>query len=86
MEDRDPQAALAVEMVCPECASAFESIFDAGAFLVGRLESRRSELVRQIHLLASHYRWGEPEILVLPPPRRLAYVQAIEDELAATAS
>lgn len=86
MEHRDPQAELSVEMTCPECENTFESTFDAGGYLLARLEHRRAELIRQVHVLASRYGWGEPEILVLPPPRRLAYVQAIEDELVATVS
>ncbi|HEX2681853.1 MAG TPA: hypothetical protein VHQ03_11230, partial [Candidatus Dormibacteraeota bacterium] len=86
MEDSDPQAEVAVDMTCPACGANFSAGFDAGGYLVAKLEHRRGELIHQVHLLASHYRWAEADILDLSPPRRLAYVHAIEDELGAAAS
>ncbi len=59
---------------CPECDHEQVVKFDPYAF---RTASRES-LLRDVHILASTYHWGEQEILALPRERRHHYLRLID--------
>jgi hypothetical protein len=77
MEARAPKVDLELGVVCPECAHAFASPLDVTAFFLAEMRARGDRLLREVHLLALHYHWSEPEILALPRDRRHAYLTLV---------
>jgi len=63
-----------VQAACPECGTARAVDLDP----YGALRHRPDTLLLQVHRLAWHYHWSEAEILALPRPRRLRYLQLID--------
>src|SRR6266536_3297301 len=82
MAELDPQAELVLTLACPACGDEFEVPFDAGDFLARELAGVR-DLERDVHRLALHYHWSEPEILALTVDRRRRYLELLAEELAA---
>jgi hypothetical protein len=75
----DPQAEVILNLSCPSCGHAFQSLFDIGEYIRHDLR-RASERVHQdVHLLALHYHWSEKDILELPETRRQAYLRLLAD-------
>jgi hypothetical protein len=75
--DADPQAVVTLGFDCPSCARNWQSPFDIVEFLWRRLDATARDLLREVHVLASHYGWGEREIVALPPRRRRHYLELI---------
>jgi hypothetical protein len=73
---------LSTELVakCVECGTEQTLLFDIQSLLFLRLAHERRELARQVHLLASTYRWSREEILSLSRLERRAYSAMIESE------
>lgn len=69
-----PALVLQVQAACPECGTAHAVDLDP----YGALRHRPDTLLLQVHRLAWHYHWSEAEILALPRPRRLRYLQLID--------
>ncbi len=68
-------AAVLVSIVtCPECGTAVDVSFDAGAMLWDRVAAAAPELLADVASLARAYGWNETEVLALPPVRRRAYL------------
>jgi hypothetical protein len=82
MAELDPQAELVLTLACPACGNEFEVPFDTGDFLARELAGVR-DLERDVHRLALHYHWSEPEILALTVDRRRRYLELLAEELAA---
>jgi hypothetical protein len=77
MAEHDPQAELELDLSCPSCGAAFSVDLDAGTFLLQELDARGAQLLEDVHALAMHYHWSEPEILALPPRRRERYLDLL---------
>jgi hypothetical protein len=77
----DPLARLGIRGLCPGCGAQARLTFDPATFLFARLRRRR-DILDDIDLIASHYHWGEAEILDLPIARRHAYLARIEARLS----
>ena len=73
---------LSTELVaqCVECGKEQPLHFDIQSLLFLRLARERREVARQVHLLASTYKWGREEILNLSREERRAYSAMIEFE------
>jgi hypothetical protein len=69
-----PELALAVAAVCPGCGAA--NTVPVAPYR--SLDADADALFDEIHALASHYHWGEAEILALPRERRRRYLRLIE--------
>lgn len=76
LEAVSPDVADSVDVVCPDCGSASHVRIDPLTFAFPRVET----LLREVHMIASAYRWTEPEILDLPVARRRAYAELIRAE------
>jgi hypothetical protein len=77
MARHDPQAELELDLSCPNCGNAFSVVFDAAAFLLQEIDDAAAGLLRQVHILASHYGWSEDEILRIPAARRVRYLELV---------
>ncbi|MBI1868058.1 MAG: hypothetical protein HYS06_07175 [Methylocystis sp.] len=73
----DPQAEVMLELECPGCGFHWTAPFDIVEFLWRRLESTVSTLLREVHIIASHYGWSERDILTLSPFRRRRYLELV---------
>ncbi|HEX7677101.1 MAG TPA: hypothetical protein VF713_03180 [Thermoanaerobaculia bacterium] len=74
-----PSLADLVQGVCPECGAEIDVYFDPQSFTLAELRQEALFIYDEIHLLASHYRWSESEILALPSARRVRYAELIRE-------
>jgi len=81
MAERDPQAVLELDLVCPTCGRDVSLLFDAGEFLLQELDVRATRLIEDVHALALHYHWSERDILALPAERRERYLELLATSL-----
>jgi hypothetical protein len=77
MAAADPQAGSAIALRCPGCGHAWEAGFDIAAYLWRELDDWARRVLLEVHALASHYGWTEPDVLALPPARRRAYLEMV---------
>ncbi|MDQ3259154.1 MAG: hypothetical protein M3R15_35700, partial [Acidobacteriota bacterium] len=77
MNVADPQALVELALQCPQCRHRWLSIFDIGSFFWDEIDGWAHRLLREIHVLASHYGWRESDILALSPQRRRTYIDMI---------
>jgi hypothetical protein len=81
MEQRAPRIELDLDLTCPECGQGFTVPFDTTAFFLEEMRTGLDRLLREVHLLAFYYHWGEAEILSLRRDRRRAYLALLSDAL-----
>jgi len=77
MSDLDPQGETILELRCAACGHQWRAALDIGSFFWQELAAEARRLLREVHLLASAYGWGEAEILALTPARRNAYLAQV---------
>ena len=65
---------------CPECGKEQALFFDVQSFFLGRLLKDQTQVIREVHRLASVYHWSSTEILSLPRRLRRMYFDHIEYE------
>lgn len=80
MAQADPQADLELALTCPHCGHAWQTPLDPVAFLWSEVDAWAQRILREVHTLASAYKWSEGEILALSPTRRLRYLEMIYGE------
>jgi hypothetical protein len=80
MAEIAPVLNMEMEAICPECGHTQQVLFDMQSFFLMKLKQERPQLLREIHLIASHYHWSHQEILTLPRKIRKQYVSLIEAE------
>ena len=73
LEAMAPAVVVAVEAACPECGQA--NTVDLDPYRALALSS--DEILHEVHEIATHYHWGEAEILGLPLRRRRHYLRLI---------
>ncbi len=77
METADPQANVQLALRCAECGNEWSAAFDILTFLWEEIDRWANRTLREVHLLASAYGWGEAEILALSPQRRQRYLEMV---------
>ena len=77
MSKLDPQGETILELRCAACGHQWRAALDIGRFFWQELAAEARRLLREVHLLASAYGWGEAEILALTPARRDAYLAQV---------
>jgi hypothetical protein len=83
LERAAPVLSLDLGAACPHCGSAETVRFDLARYLAARIAGEQPFLVRETHLIASHYGWSHAEIMALTRTDRRAYARLIEAERAA---
>jgi hypothetical protein len=78
LQQADPQADMSIELRCPECGHAWESMLDLVDYLWRELEQQYTRVLLENDLLARTYHWSDPEILALPPTRRAMYLRMVQ--------
>jgi hypothetical protein len=84
MWEAAPLLDVELEARCPECGEVQPIHFDLQSHLLSALLSERQQLTREVHRLATTYRWSLPDILGLARSQRRALVALIEAEAAPT--
>jgi hypothetical protein len=72
------EAEVELELSCLACGCTGRVPFDIAAFLLREVEAWARQLLRDVHLLASTYGWGESAILGMSARRRQIYLEFIE--------
>ena len=73
----DPYADITFELVCPECAHAWEAALDVAEFVWAQLRSHAQRLLREVDELARAYGWSEQQIFALSQQRRDSYLELV---------
>jgi hypothetical protein len=77
MEAMAPRISRELAAECAECGAEVLINFDARDFTLRELRDQAAFIYEDMHLLARHYHWPEAEILALPQPRRIQYVEMV---------
>lgn len=77
MAEADPLADVQLSLSCPACGERWIGSFDAVSYLWDEIDAWAHRTLREVHLLARAYGWGEVEILSLSPLRRHAYLDLV---------
>ncbi len=70
----DPQAEVLLDLSCPVCSHAWQSVFDIVSFFWREICSQAKSLMCEVHTLARAYGWCEADILSMSPSRRQFYL------------
>jgi hypothetical protein len=77
MERRDPMSVIRLDLTCPHCGRAWQSLFDIAAHLWSDVDRWAKEILWDVHRLASAYGWSESEILQMSEVRRARYLEML---------
>ena len=77
MAEADPQAALDVELRCPDCGTTWALPFEIGSILWQEVTAWAQGLFQDVHALATAYGWSESAVLALSPGRRRLYLEMV---------
>lgn len=66
--------------ICPECGLKQTVFFNMQSYLLNTILNERNLIYREIHLIATAYRWSKNDILGLPRSMRKSFVQMILDQ------
>jgi hypothetical protein len=72
----DPQAAMALDLDCPECGATWQAPVNINEFVWGEVDRFARRLLSDVHTLASAYGWTEADVLRVGPARRRFYLEA----------
>jgi hypothetical protein len=80
LDQHDPLVDFTVTVQCPACREHSPHRIDLAGFALRRLAASQARVFQEVHILAGHYHWSEPEILAIPPWRRVKYLALLERE------
>jgi hypothetical protein len=75
--EADPQADVELAVSCASCGHPWRAVFDIVSFFWGEIDAWACRILREVHILASAYRWAERDILALSPRRRRLYLEMV---------
>jgi hypothetical protein len=81
MRSAAPAVEQVIEAGCAECGRSFVVPFDVQRFFFGELRTSRELLYREVHYLAYHYHWSEPDIMSMSREKRHSYIDVLADEI-----
>jgi len=73
----DPQAAVTLDVTCPDCGAESAVPYDVVGFVWRELDGWAIRTFGEIHALAAAYGWTEDTILALAPRRRRVYLELV---------
>lgn len=78
MSEIDPVGDILLNLYCPACSAGWEQAFDIASFFWTEIAVQAKRLLREVHVLARAYGWGEEEILSMGADRRNYYLEMVE--------
>ena len=76
--ERDPQAEVLLDLLCPACGGRWQDPFDIVDFFWAELAVGAKRLLREVHGLARGYGWREVDVLAMTAWRRRHYLDLLE--------
>lgn len=76
LDTLDPQAALTLDLDCPECGATWPAPVDITELVWTEVDRFARRLLYDVHTLARAYGWTEADVLAVGPARRHFYLQA----------
>jgi len=77
LDEADPCADVALDLVCPGCSRRWQSSFDVPSYLWEVVEARSKRLLDEVHVLSRAYGWSEHAILEMSEVRRSSYLERV---------
>jgi T4 bacteriophage base plate protein len=77
MKEYDPLAEIYIDLTCPTCSAAWQTLLDIESFLWTEISTQARRLLRTVHLLARTYGWRESDILAMSAARRQFYLEMV---------
>ena len=77
MAECDPQAEVLLDLCCPACDHAWQTLFDIVDFFWAELAAQAKRLLREVHTLARAYGWREADVLTMSARRRQFYLEMV---------
>jgi hypothetical protein len=77
LASHDQHAETLLDLACPGCGHAWQSVFDVASFVWAELSARAQRLLLEVHALSRAYGWTEADVLALSERRRAAYLGMI---------
>ncbi len=77
MIERDPQAEIQLDLICPACEHRWPVIFDIVPFFWAEVCAQAKLLLQEVHILALAYGWREADILSMSAARRQFYLEMV---------
>lgn len=77
MAEDDPLGDVLIDLSCPGCSHQWKLILDIVVFLWTQISMHARRLLREVHILASAYKWRETDILAMSPNRRQFYIDMV---------
>lgn len=71
----DPQAAVEINLDCPECGASWRAPVDVTEFVWSEIDRFARRLLYDVHTLASAYGWSEADVFAVSPVRRRFYLE-----------
>ena len=78
MSESDPVGDILLNLHCQACSAGWEQAFDIASFFWTEIAVQAKRLLREVHVLAQAYGWGEDEILSMGAERRNYYLEMVE--------
>lgn len=78
LEEHDPLVSFQLLSHCPLCGREMVIPVDLEALILGELRKAQTNLLKDVHIIASQYGWTEQEILSIPAGRRRSYIEQIQ--------
>jgi hypothetical protein len=69
-----------IKTECPECGLSQQTRFDIQSYFLSKLKEEQKLLQRDVHRLASAYKWSYREIMELPRRLRRVYSKMVDEE------
>jgi hypothetical protein len=77
MDEVDPLINFTCKVTCPDCGLVNDYEVDLTTFALNELQKAQRDLLKNVHLLASHYKWSEQQFFSVPHWRRQVYLSLI---------
>jgi hypothetical protein len=71
----DPRAETLIRLTCAACGHQWQVVMDIERFLWVKVAALAKRLLREVHVLARAYGWGEADILAMTATRRQFYLE-----------
>lgn len=81
MDEFDPLINFTCKVTCPDCGLVNDYEVDLTSFALNELQKAQRDLLKSVHLLASHYKWSEQQFFSIPHWRRQVYLSLIAKDL-----
>jgi hypothetical protein len=77
MSECGSESEILIDLLCTACSHRWQVTFDIAAFLWSEIDIHAKRLMREVHILASAYKWSEADILAMSAIRRQCHLDMV---------